>query len=97
MNSASQSQTEHLSLVELLGGNQCFDKPPVGWKHPKAIAKLPPDTEVYVKNLRSGEWERGIIKEYWQRGSFLEVLCGSRLQKVFAVENVVTKQILLMM
>lgn len=88
-----QSQTEHLSLIELMGGSRCVDKPPVGWKHPKAIAKIPAGTEVYIQNLRSGQWEKGIVEDYWTRGRFLEVRCGKRLQKIFLPENLATKQI----
>jgi hypothetical protein len=95
MNSAPQSQTEHLSLIELMGGSPCRDNPPKGWKYPKSIAKIPEGTQVYVRNLRSGQWETGITQEYW-RGGFLEVRCGSRVQKVFLPENLATKQIALM-
>lgn len=92
----NQSQTEHLSLIELMGGNPCYENPPKGWKHPKAIANIPEGTEVYVQSLRSGEWERGLVVEYWEKGQFLDVRCGQRLQKIFRPENLATKQIALM-
>lgn len=90
-----RSQTEHLSLTELMGGSRSFDKPPKGWKHPKAIAKIPPGTEVYIQNLRSGQWEKGVVEDYWARGGFLEVRCGSQIKKIFRPENLATKQITL--
>lgn len=92
----TQSQTEHLTIAELLGGMREYDKPPQGWKHPKAIAKIPQGTEVYVQSLRSKQWERGVVEEYWERGGFLEVRCGQRLQKIFRPENLATKQLSLM-
>lgn len=95
MNSAG-SQTEHLSLIELMGGNPCRETPPKGWKSPKSIAKVPEGTEVYVQSLRSGQWERGTVKEYWEKGQFLEVRCGQRLQKIFRPENLATKLVRLM-
>ncbi|MDZ7970514.1 MAG: hypothetical protein RM368_37250 [Nostoc sp. DedSLP03] len=91
------SQTEHLSLTELMGGSRSFDQPPSGWRHPKAIAKIPAGTEVYIQNLRSGLWESGVVEEYWEKGRFLEVRCGSQIKKIFRPENLATKQITLMM
>lgn len=96
MNS-TQLGTEHLSLIELLGGGRCQETPPKGWKSPKSIAKVPEGTEVYIQSLRSGQWERGLVVEYWEKGQFLEVRCGQRLQKIFRPENLATKQISLMM
>ncbi|MHC5763090.1 hypothetical protein [Nostoc sp.] len=96
MNSGVRSQTEHLSLIELMGGCPCSETPPKGWKSPKSIAKIPPGTEVYVQSLKSKQWERGMVEEYWERGRFLEVRCGQRLQKIFRPENLATKELSLM-
>jgi hypothetical protein len=92
MTSAPQSKTEHLSISELLGfSGRCLDTPPVGWKHPKAIGRIPIGTEVYIQNLKSKQWEAGQVVEYWERGEFLEVRCAQRVQKIFHSENIVTK------
>ncbi|WP_375471007.1 hypothetical protein [uncultured Nostoc sp.] len=74
--------SEHLSISELLGSNgRLLESPPKGWKSPKSITKIPPGTEVYWQSLKSGQWQPGIVEEYWERGAFLEVRCGQKLQK----------------
>ena len=87
----SQSQTEHLTLAELLGAVRTYDQLPDGWIHPKAIAQIAIGTEVFVKNLRTKEWELGAVKDYWERGRFLDVCCGKRCQMVFTSEHIAVK------
>ena len=83
-----QSQTEHLTLAELLGAVRTYNQLPQGWVHPKAIAQIAIGCKVYIKNLRTRDWELGEVEDYWERGAFLEVRCGKRLQKVFCNENI---------
>lgn len=82
-----RSQTEHLSLVELLGGVRSFDRLPLGWVTATALDNVPSGTKVYIKNLRSREWEQGTVIEYWEKGQFLEVRCNGQIKKVFVIEN----------
>ncbi len=88
MNPNPQSQTEHLSIAELLGAVRIYDHLPEGWIHPKAIDQIEIGSKVYVKNLKSRDWELGKVEDYWELGDFLEVRCGKRLQKVFCTENI---------
>lgn len=82
------SKTEHLTVAELLGYVPTYDTLPPGWSHPKEIASIPIGSKVYVKNLRTRDWELGEVLDYWKRGRFLEVRCGERFQMVFSTDNI---------
>ena len=86
-----QSTTEHLTIGELLGHRPSYDQLPQGWMHPTAIAQIAIGTKAYIKNLRTKDWELGEVLDYYERGAFLEVRCGQRLQMVFAIENIGVK------
>ena len=86
-----QSTTENLTIAELLGSVPTYDTLPNGWIHPKAIAQIAIGTKAYIKNLRTRDWELGEVEDYYERGAFLEVRCGKRLQKVFCNENIGVK------
>jgi hypothetical protein len=88
MDSAPRSVTEHLTIAELLGRVPTYDTLPLGWSHPKAIAQIAIGTKAYIKNLRTRDWELGEVTDYYERGAYLEVRCGQRLQKVFSIENI---------
>lgn len=83
-----KSTTEDLTIAELLGTVPTYDTLPEGWTHPRAIAQIAIGCKVYIKNLRTRDWELGEVLEYYERGAFLEVRCGQRLQKAFSVENI---------
>lgn len=91
MTPVPRSVTEHLTVAELLGSVPTHDTLPNGWSHPKAIAQIAIGTEVYVKNLRTKEWELGAVQDYWERGGFLDVCCGKRCQMVFTSEHIAVK------
>ena len=90
-NTFVKSTTERLTIAELLGGVPTYGELPSGWVAPKAIAFVPIGSKVYIKNLRTRNWERGIVLDYWERGRFLEVRCGERFQKVFSTDNIAIK------
>ena len=52
------------------------------------IAQIAIGQKVYIKNLRTRDWELGEVFDYWELGRFLEVRCGRRLQMVFSTENI---------
>lgn len=91
MDSAPRSVTEHLTIAELLGSVPTDDTLPDGWAHPKAIAQVEIGTEVFIKNLRTKDWELGTVQDYWERGGFLDVICGKRCQMVFTSEHIAVK------
>ncbi|HYX19053.1 MAG TPA: hypothetical protein VE944_32825 [Nostoc sp.] len=80
--------TEHLTVAELLGTVPTYDQLPQGWIHPKAIAPIANGRQVFVKNLRTRNWELGKVEDYYERGAFLKVRCGQRLQMVFSTDNI---------
>jgi hypothetical protein len=84
----AQSTTEHLTIAELLGAVPTHDKLPQGWTHPKAIAQIAIGQKVYAKNLRTRDWEFGEVIDFYERGAFLEVRCGRRIQRVFSIDNI---------
>ena len=88
INAVVHCTTERLTIAELLGSHPSYDQLPQGWAHPKAIAQIAIGSKVYVRNLRTRDWESGEVEDYWERGDFLEVRCGKRLQKVFSVDNI---------
>lgn len=86
-----KSTTEDLTIAELLGVAPTYDKLPQGWKHPKAIAQIAIGSQPLIKNLRTREWEQGLVIEYWELGRFLDVRCRNRRQMVFSVEHIAVK------
>lgn len=91
IDTVAQSTTEHLTIAELLGSHPIYEKLPQGWKHPKAIAQIAIGSQPLIKNLRTREWEQGLVIEYWELGRFLDVRCGNRRQMIFTVEHIAVK------
>lgn len=82
-----QCQTEHLTIAELLGGVRSFGKLPLGWEIAKKLDCVARGTKVYIRNLRSGEWEPGTVLDFWDKGQFLEIRCNGQIKKAFVAEN----------